>query len=71
MELSALIEQLEKHSISSAAPRESGVVDMVNMKWNSSACQLTNEYRHIYISRLQKMRERFELSAVTSISRLI
>jgi hypothetical protein len=41
------------------------------MPWNSSECRLGLEFKNIYISRMLKLKDRFNIPGVISIAEVI
>jgi hypothetical protein len=39
----------------SLEPRQTGLIDIVNMKWNSPDAKLVEEFKCIYTSRLEQL----------------
>ena len=55
-----LLNRFDAFTITQPVAREAGVVDLVNMKWNSSECRLAHEYKYLYSSRFEQLRGRFD-----------
>jgi hypothetical protein len=66
-----LLNDFSALSIQPAAPRETGLIEAPQMPWNSSECRLGLEFKNIYISRMLKLKHRFNIPGVISIAEVI